>query len=634
MTAFRNQKYKDLKKKHLASGELFVDSEFPPNNKSLFFSQVDNSIEWRRPKELSKIPRLLVENSTSDDYVEGPTGAGWFGSTCCALLSDKKLLFKVLPDYKKQEFTDESQYAGIFKFSFWSVGEWFEVVVDDSLPVKDNKLIYLHTEAKNEYWGALCQKAYAKFIGDYESMNMTNASNALVDFTGGVAQPISFEDYDLLSTEVRQEIFKMLFEASQNKSLMIVRKQCSAEEKLTTSSDGLYNGLNYFVSSVLGPNLESKVKDYLGKNKLGLIRVRNPLGNKEWNGKWNEQSEPMKQLSPKEKQKNGILYSNDSEFWMDFDEFLDKFTNVDICHFLNTSFFSAGKSLNETAFKGEWSIGAAGTKKDRSGGNETQKTFLNNPQYLFEISNVKDDVIISLETSGKDMNERAIGLHIMRVADNQKYRINDKGETVFKTTFNKLRSAYVKETFKRGCYILIPCTEAAGFAGEFYLRLYSSAKLNAKSMNDIVPTKATCCSKPYNFITRLRIKQVENMDLPDMTKARMDNFMTNLLIKSEKEKFESIPVKAKENSGKLDAEYDTRCIFYRKKFTEPIIIQVFEYGRIRSNIVAEGQIEGRDIKEEIQEKSLELISGEKQGFKKIPGNLVVEFSGSDDITAY
>lgn len=95
MTAFRNQKYKDLRKKHISGGELFVDEEFPPKNKSLFFSKVSSNIEWKRPKELSKIPRLLLEHSTSDDYIEGPEGSGWFGSVCCALLSDKKWLFKV-----------------------------------------------------------------------------------------------------------------------------------------------------------------------------------------------------------------------------------------------------------------------------------------------------------------------------------------------------------------------------------------------------------------------------------------------------------------------------------------------------------------------------------------------------------
>ena len=46
---FRGQKYSKLKKDFLKKGELFVDPEFPANNKSLFFSKVDNDIEWKRP---------------------------------------------------------------------------------------------------------------------------------------------------------------------------------------------------------------------------------------------------------------------------------------------------------------------------------------------------------------------------------------------------------------------------------------------------------------------------------------------------------------------------------------------------------------------------------------------------------
>ena len=49
-SAFKNQKFSSLKKDCLKKGELFKDPEFPPNNKSLFFSKVDNEIEWKRPK--------------------------------------------------------------------------------------------------------------------------------------------------------------------------------------------------------------------------------------------------------------------------------------------------------------------------------------------------------------------------------------------------------------------------------------------------------------------------------------------------------------------------------------------------------------------------------------------------------
>ena len=47
---YKNQKYGSIRSDCLKRGELFEDPEFPANNKSLFYSKVDNEIEWKRPK--------------------------------------------------------------------------------------------------------------------------------------------------------------------------------------------------------------------------------------------------------------------------------------------------------------------------------------------------------------------------------------------------------------------------------------------------------------------------------------------------------------------------------------------------------------------------------------------------------
>ena len=49
-TNFKGQKYSSLKREYAKKGELFVDTVFPPNNKSLFYSKVDKDVVWKRPK--------------------------------------------------------------------------------------------------------------------------------------------------------------------------------------------------------------------------------------------------------------------------------------------------------------------------------------------------------------------------------------------------------------------------------------------------------------------------------------------------------------------------------------------------------------------------------------------------------
>ena len=87
-------------------------------------------------------------------------------------------------------------------------------------------------------------------------------------------------------------------------------------------------------------------------------------------------------MTLRDREKMGIKFENEGEFWMSFDDFLENFTNVDICHFVNTAFFTLKKSWTEAVLNGEWSLGAVGTSNDRAGGSDSQcpNTYLANPQ--------------------------------------------------------------------------------------------------------------------------------------------------------------------------------------------------------------------------------------------------------------
>lgn len=55
-------------------------------------------------------------------------------------------------------------YKGVVCFNFWQFGEWVPVYIDDRLPCMDGKLIYGQSSDAREFWVALIEKAYAKWV--------------------------------------------------------------------------------------------------------------------------------------------------------------------------------------------------------------------------------------------------------------------------------------------------------------------------------------------------------------------------------------------------------------------------------------------------------------------------------------
>ncbi|KAJ8338187.1 hypothetical protein SKAU_G00371530 [Synaphobranchus kaupii] len=215
---FQGQCYYQLQRACLRRGVLFQDPHFPPSAQSLFYRRCPPpGLTWKRPRELCKDPRLFVDGISSRDLHQGSLGNCWMVAATSCLATEPSLWKKVIPDHKEQEWNPKRPdlYAGIFHFRFWRLGCWTDVVIDDRLPTgQDGALLFCRSGSPREFWSALLEKAYAKLNGCYEALEGGNTAEALVDFTGGVSEPLSLDREVLIHhSDQRRALFQSLARA-------------------------------------------------------------------------------------------------------------------------------------------------------------------------------------------------------------------------------------------------------------------------------------------------------------------------------------------------------------------------------------------------------------------------------------
>ncbi|KAF0291460.1 Calpain-5 [Amphibalanus amphitrite] len=771
---FKGQDYDKLKKKCQGAGVLFTDSEFPAAARSISPKGVPPAnVVWKRPHEICEKPRLFVDGVGTGDVTQGQLGNCWFVAACSVLAGVKVLWNKVIPDYEEQEYSDEDpkRYAGIFHFRFWRFGEWVDVVIDDQLPTVHGQLIYTHSRERSEFWSALLEKAYAKINTSYESLDGGNLCDALVDFTSGVSATIDLLEGGYRSDDTKKtQLFKQLRREMDDYALMCAAVAARSKAEVEQRTElGLVKGHAYGITAIKKVPIGNTtlVNFFTGREKIYMVRLRNPWGEKEWNGpfsdgnqlrppdgpvgppklspnfvrQWHSRAaaagrpetppvptparqvyrelmsppapawlaekeekrvfalpresaeaelspenpfyeeaapaasapppeksnlgspsiselfngleegdktplppadgrrtaEPARspewsKISESEREKIGLTFDNDGEFWMTFDDFVSNFTDVSVCQLINTSFFSFSKTWKEEREFGHWTPGVPGRSLDRAGGClNNRSTFLNNPQYRFDVDEEVEEVIVQL--SQKDQREKkhegalnlCIGFHIMKVEVNRQYRVHRIQESAATSDYIRSRSIFWRDQLSRGRYVLVPTTFSPGEKGDFMLRLFMGSDPQLRELVKEQP-KPSCwpCITPANGVVVVKVVSATGLEKQDSL-GSADPYV---IIRCGKTKVRSPPVKES-----LNPTWNCKAIFYRTGLT-PIKIQVWNSCLLKDKFMGQATLRADNSPGNVTEFELNLFGKTRaEANERRPGKLAVEVVADADMAA-
>ncbi|XP_054260659.1 calpain-B-like [Macrosteles quadrilineatus] len=491
-----NQDFVYIRDWLLRRGYIFSDPHF----------KYDEKYEWHRPWKIMEEPCLFNGEPTQHDVFQGGFGNCHFEATMTCLGVHPELVNQVVPF--DQSFYDK--YAGIFHFRFWRFGRWYDVVIDDRLPILKGKLA--STRAPNNVlWPALLEKAYLKFMFGAYVNEGGREYEVMQHFTGGVVERIRLRN-DLTGFD------KNLLKAFARRSLISCGILSDSTKEGPTPGN-IQREHSYAITGV-------RTVSVPGRGEVLLIRLRNPWGRFEWNGAWSDGSKEWEQVPESLKKELAVVNRNDGEFVMEYSDFMSNFGVMDICYLSPNVYLSAYGQNTEVGqwhldmVKGSWIKGVT------AGGS---KSLHENPQIRLKLSELDGDndgecsVLIALlrKTPALDSSYVELGFNVYRISNlNQPALDQDflkSNQPVCSYAPGNYRREIVgRYAFKPGAYCVIPYTQD-GVNGEFLLRIYTEKKPLIKdsdsaikiglSPDEVLDSDAPVSRTPLETIKEFKIDQ-------------------------------------------------------------------------------------------------------------------------------
>uniref|UniRef100_A0A3P9HKU2 Zgc:85932 n=1 Tax=Oryzias latipes TaxID=8090 RepID=A0A3P9HKU2_ORYLA len=460
---------------------LFVDYQFPVGE-----LEMQAGLKWKRPKELCSSPQFIIDGASRLDIVQGKLSDCWLLAAIASLAMHRSLLKKVVPLH--QSF--EEDYNGSFVFRFWQYGQWEEVRIDDLLPTENDKLVYLSSPERREFWSSLLEKAYAKLKGGYRALDMGFPHEAMVDMTGGVTEVFSIAS---LPRNLLEFLDYLL-----SKGALI---NCANSHGVTETM----NDLGILFRHAYALTAVEKVKTTNGP--VDLVRILNPWGRTEWKGPWSDLGSPEWQtVSLEEQRRLDRVSREDGEFWMSISDFRQNFEVMEVCH-LTECLGEPGSSVlpwSCVMHHGNW------VPRITAGGGPHHSLFWQNPQFLLVLSEVDSKPRHAQKTCSfvlalmqKHQRRRgislSIGMHVYLTRAQTPYLTPDELrmlQPVLLIQHSSRREVVLRGSLPPGRYIIVPSTLEPNQEGAFLLRVLTERGNAATLARNPAPDVSLSLTEP------------------------------------------------------------------------------------------------------------------------------------------
>ncbi|KAM6958757.1 calpain-1 catalytic subunit [Aplochiton taeniatus] len=428
---------------------------------------------------------FIVGGATRMDVRQGTLNDCWFLSALASLSLRPPLLERVVPS--GQSF--QAGYNGSFLFRFWQYGKWVDVKIDDLLPTKDGRLIFLSSPEKNEFWSALLEKAYAKLKGGYTALNMGFPHEAMVDLTGGVTEVVTIAS---LPRDMLGFLRPLLLRGA-----LINCANCQGEMEKKNRMGIMFRHA-YSVTS-----LEMVQTRY---GTVELIRVHNPWGNTEWEGPWGDGGSEWDTVSKEEQRRVQRVQQEDGEFWMAVSDFRENFETMEVCH-LSMDTLSQSDCKHHpwhcTAYHGSWMPGGR---------------YWQNPQFKLTLLEEDEDpcdprltcsflVALMQKNQRREGSPRSIRLDIYLASSMSKFLstqdISTPRPILSTNAYLPHREIVIRGRLAPGHYFLVPAVAEPNPGGEFLLRVLTEKGNAALPMDHVVEEQDFVPETTYPHLSAL-----------------------------------------------------------------------------------------------------------------------------------